>query len=301
MSAMKRLFAVVCVVCIFSLLNPAPASARYIDADVQCPPGGQVNQPCKDNTNGYVTSGHCTHIYVCKADKYKSGPPKICTGGSADCPKGGDYPNPPQRYPTASATSGIQSEGVSMVEQGTLDRVFGTNGNAVDPSVDLAKISAEANAELLALRANQGKTSEEILTYTPESFATTTSSIFAHLREGAVALSIGQFGHGIPDATATAQRLAYFSGGFFGDVLPPNDSGNAGGKAQENVLQSLVDLLIAFPTLLGQALLFFLYAIGAILLADFSQAAHYAAASRIEWHLALRRLLELFTLLWQLL
>jgi hypothetical protein len=70
-----NIFAVLIITVSFLSFLPKESHAVYNQADMQCPPGGQVAQPCKDVTNGYTTSGHCTFIGVCKADNFPP-PPK---------------------------------------------------------------------------------------------------------------------------------------------------------------------------------------------------------------------------------
>lgn len=94
---------------LFAVL-PTWAQARDYQANTQCPPGGVKGQPCKDNTNGYITNGHCSYVNVCTADSWNENAPKGCgNGGSdADCPKGStpSYNSAPALYlPASTATS----------------------------------------------------------------------------------------------------------------------------------------------------------------------------------------------------
>ena len=243
---------------------------RYIDADIQCR-GGQVNQKCKDNTNGYITSGHCTHIYVCKADNYKSGPPKICTGGSADCPKGGDYPAPlPYRAPIviASGSPMVAPTTISNVEQNVLNTVFGSSAST---GIDFEEVSAAANAQLHALQ-GEPEGEAEFLEFSPESFDEETSAVFDSLRDSAIALMPGR----LPENSAQqsiAERLAYASGGSF--LAPAYGTGS--GSDEETNGSLLLKGALSVPALFGKALSLAAQALIGILIADFSLASRH-------WH-----------------
>ena len=96
---MTRLVRVCSFLVALSFVFPFFVFAEDMEADQQCPAGGTVGQKCKDSTNGYVTSGHCTHIHVCKADSWNKNPPTGCGSSgniyapTADCPKGPVIPN----------------------------------------------------------------------------------------------------------------------------------------------------------------------------------------------------------------
>jgi hypothetical protein len=81
-------------VLVLLLALPGFTYAKDIQANQQCPPGGTVGQKCTDTTNGYVTQGTCTHIYVCKAVSWNTAQPKGCGSSgninapTTDCPKG---------------------------------------------------------------------------------------------------------------------------------------------------------------------------------------------------------------------
>lgn len=73
------------------------ASAVGQEASSQCPAGGNVGDPCKDNTNGFMTTGHCVYIGWCKADNYKQPPPSTTPetsspSGSVSNPTGNQNP-----------------------------------------------------------------------------------------------------------------------------------------------------------------------------------------------------------------
>jgi hypothetical protein len=69
-----KIFAALSIAVVFAVFLPSRTHAVYYQSDKQCPPGGKVAQPCKDVTNGYTTSGHCTFIGVCKADNFPPSP-----------------------------------------------------------------------------------------------------------------------------------------------------------------------------------------------------------------------------------
>src|SRR3989344_989744 len=139
----------------FLFFFPEAVRAVYMDADAQCPPGGKINQPCKDNTHGYITKGKCAFVYVCKADNVDSKTPPICAGGKADCPVGGPPPasfNPyPKPIKIASGSPAIPASSISEFEANVLNMAFAGGGSDVSPAVNLENLSTSANASLAAL------------------------------------------------------------------------------------------------------------------------------------------------------
>lgn len=141
--------AVVCAVA------PVIANAKDTQADQQCKAGGTVGQKCNDSTNGYTTSGHCTHINVCKADSWNSSPPKGCGASgniyapSADCPKGPriyqggtnppvgtttviDPSNPSNSTISSSIFDQAFSEQIGDITSGKKDTVSTTSINGIE-------------------------------------------------------------------------------------------------------------------------------------------------------------------------
>ena len=104
------------------------AEAVNTQADSQCPGGGVVGQPCKDHTNGYTTSGHCTHIQICAADSWPKAPKGCGAGQTAgkDCPYGKNYRDGgnPMPRPIQISTSSIFDTPASGV--GSAD-IFGAS------------------------------------------------------------------------------------------------------------------------------------------------------------------------------
>lgn len=276
------------------------AEAVYIDADIQCPPGGKIDQPCKDVTNGYTTKGKCKHIYVCKADKVDTKTPPICAGGKSDCPIGGPPPTGFNPYPkpikVASGSPAIPKSAISQFEAGVLDSVF-SDSDEIDPSVDLEAVSEEANAHLHELF---GGDDEEILTYVPESFDTKTSALFSHLRESAVTLSPGQLAKSGTGITGSiSERLAYASGGFFGG--PPIYGGGGSTQGEDASLGAvLANDLWSMPRFLAMAVAHAVKSIGLILLADFGAAGIEWAAARADVIAALSYAKDAFVALWRI-
>ncbi|MBI5470379.1 hypothetical protein HY968_03640 [Candidatus Kaiserbacteria bacterium] len=120
---------------------PAVVFAENTEADQQCPPGGTVGQPCKDTTNGYVTSGHCTHINICKADSWNKNPPKGCGSSgniyapTADCPKGPVIPNGTKPPPSVGMTPTSTPSSGATISSDLFGQAFSTTtGNFYMPS-----------------------------------------------------------------------------------------------------------------------------------------------------------------------
>lgn len=291
---MKRLFAVFFFVCVFVMSQPSITLARYTEANVQCPPGGKVKQPCKDNTNGYVTQGTCAYVYVCKADNVKSQEPPICAGGKSDCPIGGPPPSSFNPYPRpvkiASTSTPIPKTGISGVEQSVLDQVFG-NSDTIDPSVDLVQVAEKANVELLATQ-EYSKT-DDLLTYAPQSFDAKTSTLFASLREQAVALFPGQSPGTVN--TNSAVKFGFPSG------TPIGTSFGAPGSSLEgrmNVGKEISVDLMGSGAYFAQGIGSVLHALISVILADFTAASQAWADAKINFSLAFSHFGRAVAALW---
>jgi hypothetical protein len=298
MALVRPLFlALVFAVLAFSL-HATHVEAKNAEANTQCPPGGKIGQSCVDNTNGYKTKGKCAYVYVCKATDVNDGTPPICAGGS--CPIGGPPPSNFNPYPkpvkVASGSPSIPQSGISTVEQGILDSVFGEN-DAVDPEIDLEEASAAANAQLTSLQ--EYSEAEDLLLYAPESFDEKTSTLFEDLRAQAVSLAPGQKPGGSTEVGGSV-RLAYAGGGGFfgGDFSPPAGGGAAGTRIN---VKSFVDA----PQLLARAVANAVDAIINILLADFSAAGRAWADASVDFKLSMLHfgaaLKSIFAVLWEML
>gem|GEM_PF-3378998 len=281
MALVRPLFLSLVFVALALAFHATRVEAKNAEANTQCPPGGKIGQSCVDNTNGYKTKGKCAYVYVCKATDVNDGTPPICAGGS--CPIGGPPPSNFNPYPkpikVASGSPAIPKGGISGIEQGVLDSVFG-DSDAIDPEVDLEEASASANAQLLA--AQEYSEAEDLLLYVPESFDEKTSTLFADLRAQAVSLAPGQK-VAVDVQTGGSVRLAYPGGsGFFGGDFsaPAGGSGEAG--AAINV-KSFVDA----PQLLARAVANAVDAIINILLADFTTAGQAWADARMDFKLSM--------------
>ncbi len=114
------------------LIVPLPVLAKDMQADGQCQAGGTVGQACKDSTNGYTTSGHCTHIQVCAADNWPKAP-KGCQPGQAtgkDCPYGANQvygPTPSTTTPTVISTLPDETPSTAASD---IDNQFGVDPDA---------------------------------------------------------------------------------------------------------------------------------------------------------------------------
>ena len=273
-------------------LIPYMVEARFIDANVQCPPGGKKNQPCTDNTNGYTTKGTCSFVYVCKANQVDPKTPPPCSPGSADCPKGTSYP--PAYTPTprpiqiASTSEAIPHTAVSSFEQGILDAVFDAESNDIRAAVDVEEVIASANTQLRALA---GDSAEELLSYVPESFATDSSTLFASLRDAAVTLSPGSLHYDQVLDLQNGVKVAFATGGSFGSVAA-HTSGSNGKDSNGSDPYELQGDWHAFSRAadsMANAIVYGTRSLAALLLADFSVAGDYGsfALERFKTSLAL--------------
>lgn len=280
MALVRPIFLALVFVALAFSLHATRVEAKDADANRQCPPGGKIGQTCIDNTNGYKTKGKCAYVYVCKATDVNDGTPPICAGGS--CPIGGPPPSNFNPYPkpvkVASGSPAIPKGGISGIEQGVLDSVFG-DSDAIDPEVDLEEASASANAQLLA--AQEYSEAEDLLLYAPESFDTKVSTLFEDLRAQAVSLAPGQR-IGSDVQAGGSVRLAYAGGGGFfgGDFSAP------GGSAQTQVALNVKSFVDA-PQLLARAVANAVDAIIHILLADFSAAGRAWADASMDFKLSM--------------
>lgn len=120
----RRFFLVLAFVII--CINPSVSLAKNKEADQQCKAGGVVGQPCKDNTNGYTTSGHCTHIMVCAADSWPKAP-RGCQPGMVagrDCPYGKNAPEFNTGPPVGPAATGTFDSHTGAINNDTLFNAF---------------------------------------------------------------------------------------------------------------------------------------------------------------------------------
>ncbi len=291
------------VLILYASLVPDVTRAVKNDANKQCPPGGQKGQPCKDNTNGYITNGKCKFIYFCSATDYDKNPPSKCDGaiGSQNCPVGKPYSASSATQPSATQPTGsiskkgaastprirISGRSISEIEDGVLDAAFSSEED-VSPDVDPEVLSESGNAALYALLDMTAEEAEEegLLTYAPESFGAETSTLYQSLRDSAIQLSANKPEE--KDAILLypeANTRVFISDGSFESVTLYASGGSdprslltsrAGWSAFSGYLSSNLSSWIGS---LLSALVHVLLAIGNIVIADFAASgAHWDAA-----------------------
>lgn len=119
---------------------PHAVSAKDKQADAQCVAGGVVGQPCKDNTNGYQTTGHCTHINICAADNWPKSP-RGCQPGQVvgtDCPYPKSAPITGTGFPAGVIATSTTIAGPGSTDMEALFAAYAGSNNSdtyVPPSI----------------------------------------------------------------------------------------------------------------------------------------------------------------------
>lgn len=253
-----------------TILFAAPLSvfAKDKQADAQCQSGGVVGQPCKDNTNGYQTTGHCTHINICAADNWPKAP-RGCQPGQVvgtDCPYPKNAPISGFGTPGGIIATSTTISGFGDTDMEALFAAYGNideSGNIIAP--DVVGSTSIDGIEYLVTAANEALQVGEPLTPVPVVVANTgnlydldgpppqavdheLASINPYQLVPGNA-SGGVYGAGSFDRTQ-ATRGAYRAS-FFGFQAPSSFQNGASTTAQQSLFSYIIELIqSAFRSLL---------------------------------------------------
>lgn len=255
------------LVLIIGGLFPVGAHAVYIDSNVQCPPGGYIGQPCKDNTNGYVSEGACDSIFVCRATRLPSEKPPTCIGkpGNPDCPSGSPPPPPSRQTSQPIDSLSIPTSSLSPEMASLLSGLIEDTQSMSSTSMRFAT-SSDIILIRLAEFAGPARAGDP-LRFSLDSYNPTVSTLFQALRDSARTLQPGDFERArTVEAKSADQRFA--SAGAFGGGSGSSDPSTASEEPEPNLGSRLAH---AFAALL-RALLHFVKAVGNIGIADFTAA-----------------------------